>query len=221
MDRRGFLRESLLILMASSLPAIAQTKETNPKPIYLTIDDGPGKYTQPILDNLKGNHAVFYILGNSLNTKSGLNSAEEIVLRGNILGNHSHSHPVFSRILIDKIKWEIEETDNLIERIYKNTGIKRPIKLFRYPYGNNGNPNNRNQIKNFLNSLDYKIQFWDIDTLDWRYYSKNPLSAGSIMNLCSKANENNIVLVHERGFTANNIIPFYAQSGKYKLILPA
>ena len=205
-------------------------QEYSTKKIQLTIDDGPLNYMEEIIEGLGENKATFYLVGNKLQIPNRFDLAKHALEQGHLIGNHSFHHPAFSKISFERMKTEITKTDNLIERIHKETGIPRTHKLFRFPYGdpgdntfNNTKPRNqkRKDIENFLTTQGYETQFWDTDTNDWRHYSKSKrLSRTTILKNCAKANNEDIVLCHDKPITANHIIPFYVNSQEYELTLP-
>ena len=222
MNRREFLKNGLVFTasagtLLTGLESFAEEKPAlpkQPKRIFLTIDDGPSYYTEQILRNLNGENAIFYFIGKQLKTQR--EKAYKVLEAGSIIGNHSYTHPDFKRVSFASAKEQFEKTEELIEEAYAHLGIRRIRKFFRFPYGSS-----RADIKEFIKSQESEIQFWDIDTLDWRYYSKkSPLSVDEIMYNCSEAQDGDIVLVHERGFTTAQIIPFYVNSRKYDLAIP-
>lgn len=189
--------------------------------ICLTIDDGPGSSMASILDTLKKNdcHAVFYVVGQLLESKDGRELAMRAVLEGHILGNHSYSHPMFSQISFERAKSEIDRTDKLIASIYTEAGKSRPVKLFRFPGGDYGGQKKK-QLADYLESLCYIAQYWDIDSNDWRYYARPAMSKSHIIANCRQAKTGDVVLVHDRPMTASDIIPLFMDHGKYLLTLP-
>lgn len=210
MERRKLLQFAALIpFIGIAKKALAQDK----KQIYLTIDDGPSRYNPLILENLKNNKAIFYMLGSLMNTNEGFYNACKTLEKGNIIGNHSYSHPVFPRISYDRAVREIERTDELIEKIYKKVGMKRLRKFFRFPYGSV-----KGSAESYLEDKGFEIQHWDTDTLDWRYYSRNQLSLERILRNCARADNEDIVLIHERNMTAKRVIPFFVE--EYILKIP-
>ena len=54
----------------------------------------------------------------------------EAIQQGFIIGNHSYSHPNFSKISTSKCIEEIDRTDQIIDDLYKQASVERPIKLF-------------------------------------------------------------------------------------------
>ena len=136
-NRKEFLK-SLSVIVGSSilLPKFLFSDE---KTIYLTIDDGPKQGMDMILKNTgKNNKITFFMLGGFLKNKEKFNKACRALELGHEIGNHSYSHPSFSGISINRAKKEIEDTDNLIEKIYLEAGCKRKIKFFRFPFGDPG-----------------------------------------------------------------------------------
>lgn len=108
------------------------------KNVYLTIDDSPSKKMGDVLLLLKQYKmpAVFFCIGKNLNRFPEL--AIAAIQAGFVLGNHSWSHPHFSKITIEQAFLEIQKTDDLLDTIYEKAGVMRPAKWFRFPYGDKG-----------------------------------------------------------------------------------
>jgi peptidoglycan/xylan/chitin deacetylase (PgdA/CDA1 family) len=84
-----------------------------------------------ILDILRarGIHGTFFVTGNWVRTFP--DAARAIVRDGHEIGNHSLTHPYFSRIGLDGAAAELEKTEKIIQ---ETTGVtSRPY--FRFPYG--------------------------------------------------------------------------------------
>ncbi|MEM5948512.1 polysaccharide deacetylase family protein [Spirochaetia bacterium 38H-sp] len=105
---------------------------------YLTIDDAPVENIESKLDFLKiyNIKAIWFCTGESI--KKYPHEAVKILEQGHIIGNHSMSHANFAELSIEKAKEEILSTDKLIESVYKQAGMQRKAKYFRFPYLNNG-----------------------------------------------------------------------------------
>lgn len=108
------------------------------KKAYLTIDDGPSVARKEKVDilNRYNIQAVWFSEGRFMEVRP--DEAIYTIQQGHIIGNHCFSHSNFSEISLEQCKKEIIETDEMIERIYAQAGVKRPVKLFRFPYGNEG-----------------------------------------------------------------------------------
>jgi peptidoglycan/xylan/chitin deacetylase (PgdA/CDA1 family) len=105
---------------------------------YLTIDDGPTEDMKEKIDFLdsKGIKAIWFCLGKEL--EKFPQQAIYAIKKGHIIGNHSYYHPNFSEIDLEEAKNQIEKTDKIINDLYIQVGISRPIKIFRFPFLNNG-----------------------------------------------------------------------------------
>jgi len=108
------------------------------KNVYLTIDDSPSKDMKEKVDYLfsKKIPAIFFCIGKRIEKNE--RPVVYAIKKGFWIGNHSYSHPFFSRIDTAEVSLEVGKTDKLIESCYKKSGKKRPLKLFRFPYGDKG-----------------------------------------------------------------------------------
>lgn len=57
---------------------------------------------------------------------------------GFTIGNHGWSHRAFSSLTLDEAAEEIDSTERLIEGLYQEAGRPRGLRLFRFPYGDQG-----------------------------------------------------------------------------------
>jgi len=151
------------------------------KLLALTFDDGPSKdFTPRILDILATYkaHATFFVRGDQAELYPDL--LKRIVAEGNVIGNHSFSHP--KKITsADAIK-ELFRT----EKVIQTTG--QTPRLFRPPYG---------IIKNDLTQLalkkGYTVVTWTISSADSR-----PIGADVIANnVIHTPNPGDIVIMHD------------------------
>ena len=104
----------------------------------LTIDDISSKNTPAIVDYLvsKGITAVMFAVGE--NVEKFYDEAIYAVRAGMIVGNHSYSHPAFSSLTIEQAKAEIEKNEQILNKLYKDAGVERVYRPFRFPYGDKG-----------------------------------------------------------------------------------
>ncbi|PZQ44941.1 MAG: polysaccharide deacetylase family protein [Micavibrio aeruginosavorus] len=105
---------------------------------YLTIDDSASERTDDLVDYLvkKGIPAVFFCWGENLEKNPA--AMVRAVQKGFVLANHTNTHQRASNndaaFTIDEIK----QCEFLIDRIYKEAGVKKSHKYFRYPHVDRG-----------------------------------------------------------------------------------
>ncbi|MDQ2086321.1 polysaccharide deacetylase family protein [Herbivorax sp. ANBcel31] len=133
------------------------------KQVYLTIDDGPSKDFKDKVDFLSAHNipATFFCLGENL--ESYENDAAYAIGKGFLIGNHSYSHKHFSDLSIEQAKKAIQITDTIIDNIYMMIGIKRPIKVFRFPHFDQGGD---------ISGEEYEKK-WNKSQSEWYVYSRN------------------------------------------------
>ena len=147
---------------------------------YLTIDDAPIKDLKKRIDFLKRHNiqAIWFCIGQNLEKYP--EQAAYAIKNNQILGNHSYSHKHFSQLSIDKAYNEIKKADDLINKIYKNIKVKRKLRVFRFPYLDNGDnaeylktnwkDTHVQEIQQILRELGYKQpQFKHIN---YRWYKE-------------------------------------------------
>lgn len=131
------------------------------KPIvYLTFDDGPGKYTDKVLDILKEEQikATFFVLGQQVERNPLF--TKRIIEEGHTVGNHTYNHN-YKEIYnsFEQFAEQIIQTNKIV---YELTGYK--ITLFRAP---GGSINNLDEgYFKALESAGFTVYDWNIDTRD-------------------------------------------------------
>lgn len=150
--------------------------DLNKKLIALTFDDGPGNYTEKLVDILNDNKATatFFMLGKKV--KSFKNAVKKVDENNMEIGYHSWNHTSFKRQKLEEIENELKNSNEILKSI-----IGKEFTLIRPPYGSINN-----EIKEKLNN---PLIFWNIDTEDWRHkdveyllnYTKEHVKDGSII----------------------------------------
>ena len=105
---------------------------------YLTIDDAPSKDFRRKVDYLlfKKIPAIFFCEGELLNKRPKV--VIYAIKKGFIIGNHSYNHQLFSDLTLKQCFGQIKKADEIIDKLYEKAGVKRPAKLFRFPFGDKG-----------------------------------------------------------------------------------
>lgn len=169
----------------------AYLEKKNRKVVALTFDDGPNPTTtNQALDTLSkyGIKATFFVLGKNVSGN------EEILKRmkadGHVIGNHSWSHPVLSKLSLDEAKKQITDTEDALAKVLGSSS-----KLMRPPYGA--------ITDDIRNSLNLSFIMWDVDSLDWK--SKNETAI--LTEIQREVKNGSIILMHDIHVETVNALP--------------
>ena len=170
------------------------------KTIALTFDDGPGPYTEKLLDILDkyDAKATFFLIGSKVSARA--NTLRRMHSRGHQLGNHSWSHPELPKLSVDQIAGEIDRTN---EAIRQATGVKPSI--LRPPYGAvNGVVLEQLRLRNMSSIL------WSVDTRDWADRNSQIVCSRAVAG----ARPGAVILMHDIHQTSVNAVPCILSSLK-------
>lgn len=139
----------------------------------LTIDDFSSKNTPAMVDYFKdkGIKAIFFATGK--NVEQFYEEAIYAVKNGMIVGNHSYSHPAFSTITLEECIDEIEKCNQVLDRLYQDSGVERIYKPFRFPYGDKGGDNKEALQKYFKENDFHKVDDTHISYSWWKECNLN------------------------------------------------
>ena len=162
--------------------------QTSSREILLTFDDGPHPiHTPKLLDILKaqGIKAIFFVLGQNLESHKGQEIIQRAVREGHYIGNHTYSHANLTKLNDAQIRDEIEKTQALIGQWAGDE------KLLRPPYGAHNE-----LVDRVARDLGYRLVFWNVDTLDWH---KNYKLGGWVEHGMEqiRERESSMVLAHD------------------------
>ncbi|MBF1038622.1 MAG: polysaccharide deacetylase family protein, partial [Candidatus Nanosynbacter sp.] len=166
----------------------------------LTFDDGPGPYTEKLLDILDkyDAKATFFLIGSKVSGQASV--VRSIQARGHQLGNHSWSHPELPKLSVDQIAGEIDRTN---EAIRQATGVKPSI--LRPPYGAvNGVVLEQLRLRNMSSIL------WSVDTRDWADRNSQIVCSRAVAG----ARPGAVILMHDIHQTSVNAVPCILSSLK-------
>jgi peptidoglycan/xylan/chitin deacetylase (PgdA/CDA1 family) len=160
----------IIIVCATPVRAAAQS-------LAITLDDGPMVEDTPlmtpearndaIVHHLQKRHvkALFFVtLINGTDRPEGLVLLRRLSDAGQLIGNHTDTHPDFNA--------ETTTLDAFEEEILRCDDVIRPFrgyrKLFRFPFLKEGaSQPKRDGIRDFLKEHGYRIGYVSIDTADW------------------------------------------------------
>ena len=173
--------------------------------IAFTFDDGPGEYTDELLDCLEENnaHATFFMLGQ--NVGSWESTVQRMADIGCEIGSHSWDHPNLYDLSMDSVAKQFSDTDAALE---KACGQKASVA--RAPYGN--------WSDDIISTVGKPFFTWSLDSLDWSYKDVNK-DYDEVMN--GDLTDGSIILMHDihepSVQAAIKMIPELVQKG-YKLM---
>lgn len=181
------------------------------KVAYITIDDGPSKYTDEIIRTLNKYNAkaTFFMIDS--NMKNHPQQVNNIIENGNTPGLHSVSHDIH-KLYANEYSAK-EEFDISSKTFFNITG--KYSKVIRLPYGSKPYTPKKSYEK--LVEAGYKMWDWDIDTQDWRATSNQIVD--NVVTY-SKNQDDIVILMHEKRQTLESldtILKYLTQEG-YELL---
>lgn len=151
--------------------------------IALTFDDGPGEYTDELLDCLEENnaHATFFMLGQ--NVGSWQSTVQRMVDIGCEIGNHSWDHPsqTLLNMSMDDVLAEFQKTDDALKEACGQIST-----VARAPYGA------ANQ--DIFDAVQKPFFMWSLDTEDWKLMDATA-DYNAVMN--GDLTDGTIILMHD------------------------
>lgn len=154
--------------------------------VALTFDDVPDpRFTGQVLDVLKKKQvtATFFVMG----TRSQKHPAllRRIVREGHNVGNHSYSHPDFSKLPLEKVQQQITRAEGIIA-----STIGYAPRLVRPPYGEI-----MPEQLEWAKAQGYTVVNWDVDSADWRQLTANEV----FRNVTRAVRPGSVILMHAGG----------------------
>ncbi|GJC88871.1 chitin deacetylase ARB_04768 [Colletotrichum liriopes] len=183
--------------------------------VALTFDDGPGEYTEKVLDTLEKNgniKATFFLVGTNGNNGVANPAYTPLLKRmlgaGHQLASHSWSHKDFNTISRDQ---QVEELVKNEEIFAKTLGIVPTY--FRPPYTHCDD-----KCISTLNDLSYHVADYDLDTKDWVDGGANSKQTySSAINSANPSSSSFIALAHDiQPFTVNGFVQYMIDVAKEK-----
>lgn len=151
------------------------------KAVAITFDDGPGEFTEELVDGLneRGAKATFFMLGE--NAAQYPNAVRKMHSGGHQLGNHTYSHTDISGMSQTQFSEVVGQTD---DELFNICGARSTA--FRPPYGSYTDELAKGMT-------DKTFTLWSLDTLDWK-----SRDMGKIKNIIvSQAKDGSIILLHD------------------------
>lgn len=150
------------------------------KKIALTFDDGPGQYTEELLDGLRDRNvkASFFLVGENAQ------SHKDLILRmkeeGHLIGNHTYSHVMLTSVSNEEASLEVCKTNTILSNI---TG--EAVSWIRPPYGL--------WNKNTRCMKEMTVVLWNVDPIDWSVQNTQKV----VQHVETHVKEGSIILMHD------------------------
>ena len=152
--------------------------------IALTFDDGPGEYTETLLDAVEkyNIHVTFFMLGQ--NVAGHESTVQRMVKLGCEIGNHTWDHPsqTLPNMDLDSVVQEFQKTD---DELVKACG--QAATVCRAPYGA--------ITEEQMSAVDKPFFMWSTDSLDWKLMDVDA-DYDEIMN-DPNLGDGSIILMHD------------------------
>ena len=141
MRKRGIRIAAVLLLIMGSAFAKVRKLETvqtdgsvsvvRPR-VALTFDDGPGEYTETLLDTVEkyNIHVTFFMLGQNMEGRES--TVQRMLKLGCEIGNHTWDHPsqTLPNMDLDSVIQEFQKTDDALVK-----ACGQAATVCRAPYG--------------------------------------------------------------------------------------
>ncbi len=166
--------------------------------VALTFDDGPdGRWTPKILSILRAKHAVatFFVIGQNMQARPELVRRE--IEDGDMVGNHTWTHPNIAATPLAQTDLEINTTQRLFSVI---TG--RSMRFFRPPYFGDAEPSTPGEVEplKIAQALGYLIVGLRIDPDDWKKPPPEEIIQKTLARLADTGpTGGQVVLLHDAG----------------------
>jgi peptidoglycan-N-acetylglucosamine deacetylase len=154
--------------------------------IALTYDDGPNDpHTLRLLEVLNRHnvHATFFLIGRY--AKRHPEIARKVLQSGNIIGNHTFTHPLLTFLSEAQIKHEISACQAALQ-----DAIGQSPTLFRPPFGGR-----RPAVFRLARKLGLDPIMWNVTSYDWNA----PPAAVIEKKIASQIRGGDVILLHDGG----------------------
>lgn len=152
--------------------------------VALTFDDGPGPYTDRLLQILKDNDAkaTFFLIGNKVAANPA--GAKRIADAGMEIGSHTWEHPNMTTIPPEDIAGQFSRADDAI-----TAATGRTPTLYR-PAGGLSNQ----AVRHTAATFGQAEILWDVIPFDW---ANDPNTAATRYQLMTHIKPGSVVLFHD------------------------
>lgn len=150
--------------------------------IALTFDDGPGEYTETLLDTVEkyNIHVTFFMLGKNVEGRES--TIQRMVKLGCEIGNHTWDHQELPNMDLDSALQEFQKTDDALVK-----ACGQAPTVCRAPYGAITDEQ--------ISAVGKPFFMWSTDSLDWKLMDADA-DYNQIMN-DSSLGDGSVILMHD------------------------
>ena len=150
--------------------------------IALTFDDGPGEYTETLLDTVEkyNIHVTFFMLGKNVEGRES--TIQRMVKLGCEIGNHTWDHQELPNMDLDSALQEFQKTDDALVK-----ACGQAPTICRAPYGAITDEQ--------MSAVGKPFFMWSTDSLDWKLMDADA-DYNQIMN-DSSLGDGSVILMHD------------------------
>ncbi len=179
---------------------------TGEKIVYLTFDDGPGKYTEKLLNTLDkyGVKVTFFVTNQFSGYQHLIGEAHR---RGHTIAIHTYSHDYKSIYSSESAFYN--DLDKMKAICVKQTGVTPTI--IRFPGGTNNTISKKycsgimTALANSASSHGYKYTDWNVDSNDAGGATSASAVASNVIAGIKKKSVSNVLMHDIKGYTVNAI----------------
>lgn len=173
--------------------------------VAITYDDGPSGNTSAFVNALKSASLVpvtFFVNGANIgNNSAGIRQMLEV---GEVQ-SHAFNHVDMGSYSAAQVTDQLSRNNQAIQ----NAGAPKPT-IFRPPYGTTNNT-----IRSAASALGLLTVTWTIDSQDW-----NGASTSAIVSAAGRAQNGDVILMHENQINSLSAIPQIAANLKSRGLCP-
>lgn len=195
---------------------VGTTEQSDEKVVYLTLDDGPSKNTQAVLDILDKYNAkaTFFVTGAMPEYKDMIKKAYD---KGHTIGMHTYSHD-YAKVYAS-VDAYFQDLDQIGQLVKEEIGY---VPCFiRFP-GGSSNTISASYTKGIMTTLTQKVQARGYQYYDWNGSSGDGAvrTTEQLVDQATSFHDNNIILLSHDSETKDTtvealpkIIEYYQSQG--------
>ncbi len=198
-DKDQVIRDQVFDIMPT--PFVVQRTGYVPGLVALTFDDGPDPFVTPkILDILEAKHApaTFFVIGENALSHPAIVNRIINSPTGSEIGNHSYWHPNMALLSDERIKFELNMTQRIVQAYSGHS-----MRLFRAPYFGDAEPTTNDELIPATDAQDngYTNVGLHVDPGDWRKPGVQEIVNNTLTEVMSgdAQKSQQIVLLHDGG----------------------